>query len=121
MDNRYNYRHRKVIGFIDKEGDRSTEPGFPYLSQYPDNDSNVSIFPVLCPHAIGRYFSAWNAIENNDMIRKSDLALDKYWVTQSGYYRLATTVSLGMGNTDTELLLWHGISDQNNDKKSSIR
>ena len=50
-------------------------------------------------------------------MRKSDLALDKYWVTQSGYFRLAITVALGVGITDGKLLFCHGISEQIMDNK----
>ena len=30
------------------------------------------------------------------MMRQSDLELDKYWLTHSGYFRLATTVASGI-------------------------
>ena len=49
----------------------------------------------------------------------SDLALDKYWVTQSDYFRLATTVSLGMGIIDGKLLYCPGVVEGNLDKKIS--
>ena len=61
---KYKYKSHKVLGFIDMEGTRSTVPGVPYLSRYPDNYSNVYIFPVLCPNFLGRYFSACNVIKN---------------------------------------------------------
>ena len=61
---------------------------------------------------IGRYFSACNAIDNHNMIWRSDLALEKYWVTKSGYFRLATTAALVVGISDGELLLYQIISDQ---------
>ena len=49
-------------------------------------------------------------------MRNSDLALDKYWVTQSGYSRLATTVTLGMGISDGKLLYCHGVAEGNEEK-----
>ena len=52
-------------------------------------------------------------------IRNSDLALEKYWVTQSGYFRLATTVALGMVITDGKLIYCHGVAEGNEDKKTS--
>ena len=52
-------------------------------------------------------------------MRQSDLSLDKYWVTQSGYFRLETTVALGMVITDGNLLYWHGVSEENIDRKVS--
>ena len=52
-------------------------------------------------------------------MRQSDLLLEKYWVTQSGYFRLATTVALGMGITDGKLLYCYGVAEGNKDKKIS--
>ena len=52
-------------------------------------------------------------------MRQSDLLLEKYWVTQSGYFRLATTVALSMGITDGKLLYCHDVAEGNKDKKIS--
>ena len=52
---------------------------------------------------------------------QSDLVLDKYWVTQSGYFRLATTVEFGMGIIDGKILFCHGISEGGEGKKFSTR
>ena len=52
-------------------------------------------------------------------MRQSDLSLDKYWVSQSGYFRLVTNVALGMGITDGKLLYCHGVAEGNKDKKIS--
>ena len=52
-------------------------------------------------------------------MRKSNLSLEKYWITQSGYFRLATTVALGMGITDSKLLYCHGVAEVNEEKKIS--
>ena len=68
-----------------------------------------------------RYFSAYNSIDNQNRIHQSDIALEKYWVTQSGYFRLATTVLMGMGIAVGKILLCHGISDKIKDKYISIR
>ena len=48
-----------------------------------------------------------------------DIALDKCWVTQSGYFRLATTVALGMGITDANLIYCPGVAEGNVDKNIS--
>ena len=42
---------------------------------------------------------------------RSDIALYKYWLTQSVYFRLSTIVTLGMVITDGKLLFCHGISE----------
>ena len=52
-------------------------------------------------------------------MQQSDIALDKYWVTQIGYFRLASTVVLGMGIKDGKLLYCHGVAEGNVDKKIS--
>ena len=62
------------------------------------------------PYLLGRYFNACNVIDNHNRIRRSDLALDKYWVTHSGFFSLATTVELVIGIIDGKLLLYHGVS-----------
>ena len=70
-----------VLGFIVTEGAGSTEPGYPYLSHFPDIYSIVSVCPVVSPHLLGSYFKAFNAIENHNRMRKSGISLEKYWVT----------------------------------------
>ena len=52
-------------------------------------------------------------------MRQSDIALEKYWVTHSGYFRLATTVALGMVITDGKLLYCHGVAEGNEENKIS--
>ena len=47
------------------------------------------------------------------------IALEKYWVTQSGCFRLETIVVLGMVITDGKILYCHGVAEGNMDKKIS--
>ena len=54
-------------------------------------------------------------------MRQSDIELEKYWVTQSGYFRLETTVALGMGITYGKLLFCHGVSEEIVDKHISTK
>ena len=82
---------------------------------------NVYIYPVVSPHLLGRYFNACSSIENYNMMRKSDLVLDKCWVTQSVYFILETTVALGMGITDGKLLLCNNVPEVDADKKNFTR
>ena len=79
IEHKYNYR--KVLGFIATEGGGSTERGDPYLSSFPGIYFNVSVCPVVHPQLIVRYFNACNAIDSQNMMQKSDLAPDKYWLT----------------------------------------
>ena len=43
LDIGYKYNYRKVLGFIDTEEARSTEPSDTYVSLFPDIYSNVSV------------------------------------------------------------------------------
>ena len=107
----YKYKSWKVLVFIDTDRYGSNDPNDPYLSCFPDNYSNVSICPFVRPHIIGSYFKAFNTIDNHNRMRKYDLALEKYWVTQSGYSRLSTIVALRFGYGDNRckatFILWY--------------
>ena len=67
------------------------------------------------------YINDCYAIDNNNRMRQYDLLLDKYWVTQSVYFRLATTVALGMVITEGNILVYHGIPEESDKKKISLR
>ena len=58
-------------------------------------------------------------VMQENRMRMSDLSLDKYCVTQSGCFVLATTVALDMGIIDEGIIFCHGISEGNVDKKIS--
>ena len=117
----YKYNYMRVLGFIATKGDVITELGDPYFSCLPDIYSNVSVCPVVRTHLLGRYFNACYVIGNSNMMWQQELLLDKYWMTQSGYSRPATTVELGMGITDGNLLFCHGISEESVDNIISTR
>ena len=103
----------KVLVIIALEGDGSTEPGDLYLSCLPDIYSNASVCPVVRPHLPGRHLNDCNAIDNHNRMQNYDLEIYKYWITKSGYFRIATTVELGMGIADGKILFYHFISEGN--------
>ena len=113
----YKYCYRKILGFIATEGDRGNESVHNYLSCFPEMDYNVSVSPIFHPHNIGIYFNSCNTIYNHNRMQQTDLMLEKYLVTQNEYFRLETTVSLGMGITDGKLLFCHIFSEENKGKK----
>ena len=112
----HNYNSQEVLVFIDSEGAISTDAGGTYLFCSHETYSNVNICLVIFPCVIGKYCNVCNAIYNQNKMRKYDLALNKYWVTQYGYSRLATKVTLGAETTDRNILLYHGITEQICDK-----
>ena len=89
--NTHTQRHRSCKS-IDTDGDGRTEPGDTYLSRFADIYYNVSVQPVVLNPLLGRYLNACNGIDNHNMMRQSDLSLEKYWLTHSGYFILVTTM-----------------------------
>ena len=83
--------------------------------------SIVSVIPIVLTHFLDRYFNAFNEIDKHNKMWQYDLALDKYWVTKSGYSRLANKVSLGMFITYGKFLFCRGIAEVIADNKISIR
>ena len=51
------------------------------------------------------------------MMIQYDLKLRKYWVRQSDYFSLGTTVALDLCVIDGKLLFYHVISEQIKEKK----
>ena len=49
-----------------------------------------------------------------------ELSLEKYWVTQSGYFRLSTTLALGTSIKYGKLLFCHGVLEGNIYKEISM-
>ena len=111
MEIGYNYNSRRFRVLIATEGSGSTEPGNPYLSYLPDIFSNVDVCPVPPPHLLGRYLHSCKPIDNQNRMWQYYLALEKYLVTQSGYFRLLTIVVLDMGIIDGKLIFYYGISE----------
>ena len=112
----YKYSSIKVLCFISNEWGGITEPGYPYLSCFPEIYSNVSVLSAVSTPLLGRYFNVCNTIYNHNRMSKYDLAIEEYWVIQSGYFRLATTAALGMGMTYGKLLFCHGIWEESVEK-----
>ena len=72
-----------------------TKLGITYLFKYPDQFYNVSTFPVACLLLMSKFFSSVNEVDSHKTSRQSDLALEKFWVTQCGCLWLCNTVAMG--------------------------
>ena len=77
----YKYNSRKFLSFVTTVGAGRTMLGITYLSKYPDQFSNVSIFPVATPHLMSKFFGLVNEVESHRKSSQSDIALEKLWVT----------------------------------------
>ena len=73
--------------------------------------SNVYILHAVSNHIIARNFNSYNAIYHHNKMWKYELSLDKYWVTQSDYFRHETAVVLGVDIIDSNTILCHCISE----------
>ena len=50
------YNKQKVIYFIVTENSENTQAGLPYLSNYPDQFTNISIRPISCALVMYKFF-----------------------------------------------------------------
>ena len=87
----YKYNKKKVLTFVCSKGAGSTEAGKPYEAKFPDRFGNVCVRHVGRPCVINTFFSYCSIIDNWNQMRQFELALEKKWVTQDGYFRLYTT------------------------------
>ena len=95
----YKYNARKTLCFVATKNAGSTSPGKPYIARFPDSFGNLNQREVPRPQVISRYFETCNVIDVHNQARQYELALEKHWVTHSGWFRIITTV-IGMTITD---------------------
>ena len=112
----YKYNAQKVLSFIATDNAGSTNTGIAYLSKYPDQFTNVIICPVARPLFMSKINSAVNEVDYHNKSRQSDLALDKWWVTQCVWLRLCTTFSMGMTITNFWKLFRCGVKRDHYEK-----
>ena len=116
----YKYNVRKVLSFIVTYNTGSTNNGIPYLYNYPDQFTNVAIRPVAHPLVVSKK-SAVNEVDSHNKSRQSDLALEKWWVTQCGWLWLCTTVAMGMAINNCWKLFRYRVKRDHCDKLITIR
>ena len=102
----YRYSRKTILYFIAIENAANLSEGDPYQMKYADVFGNVQTRNVDRPEMISNFFSQSNVIDNHNHLRQFLLALEKKWVTQKAYFRLATTL-IGMNVVDTYLLMRH--------------
>ena len=70
---------------------------------------------------MSKFFGSVNEVNPHNKSRQSDLAQEKYWVTQCGWLQLCTTVSMGMNITNCWKLFCYGNKRDRYDKFIGIR
>ena len=74
----YKYNARKVLSYIFIDKIWSTQAGLHYLSKYPDQFFNVSVFPIASPLVVYKFFGSVNDVDYHNKSRQSDLVLEKF-------------------------------------------
>jgi hypothetical protein len=113
----YKYSASKVLVFLGTKNSGSTKPGEPYVARFPDANGNVAQRNVPRPDVISKYFNDSNVIDSHNQARQSSLKLEKRWIVQNGYTRLATTL-IGMTVTDCWRAYKHAMFCTNNNTKA---
>ena len=62
-----------------------------------------------------------NEVDSHNKLKQSDLALEKWWVTQCGWLRIFTTVAMGMTITNCWKLFRYGVKRTHYKKSIGIR
>ena len=76
--------------------DTVKKAGKPHLYNYPCQFANNVICPVAPPIVVSKFFGYVNYVYYKNKPRQSDLAFEKYRVTQCGWIRLCMAVVMGM-------------------------
>ena len=108
----YKYNSKTTLCFVCTENAGTTAPGTPYEMKYTDTNGNICIREVERPSIISNFFHNVNTIDVLNHLRQFCLKLEKKWVTQSGYFRIHTTLT-GINVVDTMMLcIHHGLLQQ---------
>jgi hypothetical protein len=88
----YKYNSRKSLCFICHKDAGATECTDFYEAKWKDRNGNTESRRVPRPDIMGRYFRVCNRVDMHNHARQSLLALEKHWVTMTGYFRIITTI-----------------------------
>ena len=77
--------------------------------------------PVAFPLVITDFFVSVNGVYSQNKSNQSDLALEKFWVTQCGWLWLYTTVAMGIIITNYWKLFCFGVKRDHYEKLIGIR
>ena len=68
-----------------------------------------------------KFFGSVNDVDTHNKSRQSDLALEKFWVTQCGLLRLFRTVAMGITITNVWKIFSYGVTRDHYEKLIGIR
>ena len=88
----YKYNSKKNLCFVFTEGTSHTKPGEPYVARWKDKNGNSRFQNLPCSECCAKYFKHSNTIDVINQLWQSNLALEEYWITEDGYFRIFTTI-----------------------------
>ena len=88
----YEYNSTTTLCFVATENAESTCPGSHYKAKYTDKFNNVQARLVDRPAIVLIYFDYCGAIDQHNYFLKLQLQLEKHWVVNNGFKRIATTI-----------------------------
>ena len=123
----YRYSRKTILFFVLTKNGGSSKLGDPYHMKYTDTFGNICTRYVDRPQVISIFFAGSNVIDTHNQLRQDSLKLEKKWVTQNPWFRLATTL-VGINVTDAFLLCnYHQVlncskrSDDDQERKVTIQ
>ncbi len=121
----YRYSRKTVLHFVLTKNAGSSKPGTPYQMRYTDSFGNICTRFVDRPQVVSNFFAGSNVIDTHNQLRQDNLKLEKKWMTQNPWFRLATTL-IGITVTDAYLLCnYHNVINcgvrEHQEKKITIQ
>ena len=104
----YKYNSTTTLCFVATENAGSTRPGSHYKAKYTDKFNSVQARLVDRPAIASIYFYYCGAIDQHNYFLQLQLWLEKHWVVNDGFKRIATTI-LTKCTVDAYLAFKHGI------------
>jgi hypothetical protein len=99
----YRYSRKTILFFVLTKNGGCSKLGDPYHMKYTDIYGNICTWYVDRPQVISNFFAGSNVIDTHNQLRQDSLKLEKKWVTQNPWFRLATTL-VRINVTDAFLL-----------------
>ena len=116
----YKYNARKVLSFIVIDNVGITKECLPYLSNQPNQFSNVEILPVALPLVMYKLFVYVNEFDSHNKSRQSHLDLYKFWVNKFGCLRLCTKADMEMTIINLWKIFCYGVTRDHYEKSIGI-
>jgi hypothetical protein len=91
-----------------------------YEVKWKDGNGNTESRQVPRPDIMGRHFRVCNRVDMHNHARQSLLALEKHWVTMTGYFQIITSI-VGICITDAWKGCRHHLNKQHQHKDMEMK